>query len=446
MRQSNFKFGDDINTYKTTSILQNESVQNNPLIISSLDPNIKSDLRKSHFILGNNRPNYETSFNAEFYDKSKLMPKQDKNLENIGKSLSAHNYEFGDDKLDYLSENAARYGKPLINKDERLQNKINNQLLQKSNYKFGNDKQPWNSTSELSFTPKYIPEEEKKNMNLVKTNFILGDNNPDYNTINSQTYKPLPYQYKPVDQNLLKDLRAHHYKLGNSNNPLLTQNQVDFQDPSTLRNNYEPTIDNTSLRKSNFKLGDALPSEIYNTTYNTIHTPKKPEKVEKNILRSSGYNLIGNNNSKPLDYVTDYSDNFFPKKRNLDSQKEMINLMKNIRKSHFDFGGAKNDFSTSSRVAYKFNPEEAKKAHNKLNKDILKDLRATHYKLGYSNDFEISTQKKDFIPYGIIKEGKKDIALGSIDLGSNEPFKGISIYQSDYTKKEINQDENDCYC
>lgn len=162
MRQSNFKFGDDINTYKTTSILQNESVQNNPLIISSLDPNIKSDLRKSHFILGNNRPNYETSFNAEFYDKSKLMPKQDKNLENIGKSLRAHNYEFGDDKLDYLSENAARYGKPLINKDERLQNKINNQLLQKSNYKFGNDKQPWNSTSELSFTPKYIPEEEKK--------------------------------------------------------------------------------------------------------------------------------------------------------------------------------------------------------------------------------------------------------------------------------------------
>ena len=375
------------------------------------------------------------------------MPKYDKNLEEIGKSLRAHNYEFGDDKLDYLSENADRFRKPLINKDERMKNKISNQLLQKSNYKFGNDKQPWNSTSESIFTPKYIPDEEKNNINLVKTNFILGDNRPDYNTINSQTYKPLPYQYVPVDKNLLKDLRAHHYKLGNNNNPLLTQNQVDFQDPSILKDNYEPTMDNVSLRKSNFKLGDALPSEIYNTTYKTIHTPKKAEKIEKNILRSSGYNLIGsNNNNNPMDYLTDYRDNYFPKKKDVNSQKEMMNLMKIIRKSHFNFGEAKNDFSTSSRAAYKFNPEEAKKAQNKLNNEMIKDLRATHYKLGYSNDFEISTQKKDFIPYGNINEGRKDITIGSIDFGSHEPFKGISIYQSDYTKKEINQNENDCYC
>ena len=34
----------------------------------------------------------------------------------------------------------------------------------------------------------------------------------------------------------------------------------------------------------------------------------------------------------------------------------------------------------------------------------------------------------------------------NFDLGGNNPFKGISIYQSDYTKKELQDNGNDCYC
>ena len=108
---------------------------------------------------------------------------------------------------------------------------------------------------------------------------------------------------------------------------------------------------------------------------------------------------------------------------------------------------------------YKFDPEEAKKAQNKLNQELIKDLRRTHYRLGYSDDVGISTQKKDFIPYGIINEGRKDrMVEGNINFGGKEEFKGISIYQSDYTKKDLQdngsdytkkdlQDNgNDCYC
>jgi hypothetical protein len=327
-----------------------------------------------------------------------------------------------------------------------MQNKISNELLQKTNHNFGNDREPWNSTNEASFTPKYIPEQEKTNINLVKTNFILGDTKPDYNTINSQTYKRFPSQFVPVDKNLLIDLQSHHYKLGNASEPLITQNKVDYQDPNIFGNNFKATLDNVSLRKTNWKLGDALPSEIYNTTYKTIHTPKKAEILPKNVLRNGGLNLLNSNNI-PLDYLTDYRDNFVPKQKDLDSQKEMTNLMKQIRKSHFNFGETKPDYSTSSRVAYKFKPEEAKKAHNKLNNDLIKDLRATHYKLGYSTDVGISTQKKDFIPYGIINEGRKDrMQEGNINFGGNDSFKGITIYQSDYTKKEIKDNENDCFC
>ena len=445
LRQSHFKFGDHINNYMTTSILQNKTVEENPKIPSVLDQEAKNDLRKSHFNLGNNVPNYETTFNSEFYDKTKLLPPKDKNFDDLGKSLRSHNYEFGDDKPDYISETKYRFSKPLINPEERLKNQISNQLLQKSNHNFGNNKDPWNSTSERVFTPKYIPEEEKQNINLAKTNFVLGDTKPDYNTINAQTYKSFPYQFVPVDKNLLRDLQAHHYKLGNVSDPLITQNQVDFKDPNLLGNNFNPTLDNTSLRKTNWKLGDALPSEIYNTTYNTVHTPKKSEILPKNVLRSSAINLVSNN--VPLDYLTDYRDNFVQKPRNLDAQKEMGNLMKQIRRSNFSFGEAKSDYNTSSRAAYKFNPEEAKKAHNALDKEHLKDLRMTHYRLGYSDDIGISTQKKDFIPFGVINEGRKDRMIGgNIDLGGKDTFKGISIYQSDYTKKDIQDNGNDCYC
>ena len=429
----------------TTSMLQNKQVTENPKVPSTLDQALKNDLRKSHFNLGNNIPNYETTFNSEFYDKSKSLPKKDKNFEDMGKSLRSLNYEFGDDKPDYISETKFRFSQPKINPEERLQNKISNQLLQKSNHNFGNDKEPWNSSNQRAFTPKYIPEEEKKNINLVKTNFILGDTKPDYNTINIQTYKSFPCQFVPVNKDLLKDLQAHHYKLGNVKDPLVSQHQVDFQDPSLLGNNFNPTLDNNSLRKTNWKLGDALPSEIYNTTYNTIHTPKKAEILPKNVLKSSGVNLVSNN--QPLDYLTDYRDNFVKKDRNLDAHNEMNKLMKQIRRSNFNFGESKPDYNTSSRVAYKFDPEEAKKAHNKLNSELLNDLRKTHYKLGYSYDVGISTQKKDFIPYGIINEGRKDRMIeGNIDLGGNNPFNGISIYQSDYTKKEIPNNGNDCFC
>ena len=35
---------------------------------------------------------------------------------------------------------------------------------------------------------------------------------------------------------------------------------------------------------------------------------------------------------------------------------------------------------------------------------------------------------------------------GNIDLGGKDVFKGISIYQSDFTKKDIQDNGNDCYC
>ena len=167
-------------------MIQNKDIENGPKYSSNLDENAKNDLRRSHFNLGNNRPDFETTFRAEYYDKSNLLPKENIDSKNIEKMLRAHNYEFGDDKPNYISEAADRYTKPNVNPNDL--NKVNNQLLQKSNYNFGSNNEPWNTTQKRSYTPKYV-ENDKNNIDLSRSNFVFGDDKPDFKSINSQTYK-----------------------------------------------------------------------------------------------------------------------------------------------------------------------------------------------------------------------------------------------------------------
>ena len=437
LRQSHFKLGDDKNPYETTSMVQNRDIENAPRCPSLLDENAKNDLRKSHFNLGNNRPDFETTFRAEYYDKSNLLPKDNVDSKNIEKMLRAHNYEFGDDKPNYLTEHLDRYTKPEINPNDLNQNKINNQLLQKSNYHFGSNNEPWNTTQKRSYTPKYA-ENDKANNDLSKSNFVFGDDKPDFKSINNETYKSLPYSYVPVDQNLVKDLRSHHYQLGRNNDPLMTQYIADYKDPNLFGNNFSPTLDNNLLRQSHFKMGDALPSEIYNTTYNTVHTPKKA-KPEQNVLRRSALNVFGNN---PMTYLTDYRDNYVPKQSDLSNPNNL-----NLRDSNFNLGDMKNDYSTTTGNAYKFDPNAAKNAKNALDKDLIKDLQSTHYKLGYDDDIGLTTQKKDYVPYDVGENKLQKNPYGNnFNLGDNNKFDGISIYKSDYVEKEIPDNGNDCWC
>ena len=132
---------------------------------------------------------------------------------------------------------------------------------------------------------------------------------------------------------------------------------------------------------------------------------------------------------------------------NLNNKNDLNNLMNHIRKSHFNFGDMKNDFSTTSGNTYKYDPDAAKKANSRLNNELLKDLQSTHYKLGYDNDVGLSTQKKDFIPYGLNANTLGKInPENSFNFGDNNKFDGISIYKSDYVEKEIPADGNDCWC
>ena len=74
---------------------------------------IKQELSKSHFSLGNFAPTYFTNSQRDYYDKTSMRVKNDRDAHIIGPLLRKTNYVLGNDKPEYLSETALKYKLPL---------------------------------------------------------------------------------------------------------------------------------------------------------------------------------------------------------------------------------------------------------------------------------------------------------------------------------------------
>ena len=135
-------------------------------------------------------------------------------------------------------------------------------------------------------------------------------------------------------------LRVHHYQFGKSDlsSQLMTQNQVDYKDPGLLGKEKIPPLDNHLLRQTHWTLGDGYP-EMYNTTYNIVHTSKKGEH-ERSQGRGGSLDLKGN---VPMTYLTDYRENYIIKRAGPPDNIDNLN-----KKTNFNFGEMKSDFSTTS--------------------------------------------------------------------------------------------------
>ena len=134
----------------------------------------------------------------------------------------------------------------------------------------------------------------------------------------------------------------------------------------------------------------------------------------------------------------------------LEKKKQIDELIKNIKNSHFNLGDMKNDYNTVMYSSYQFNPNDAQTAKGVLDQQLLNDLRSTHYILGDDNVAKQTTQRRDYIPYNIrnIKINKPLLQQSHFNLGeqNNNRFEGNTIYMSDYIPKELPRDENECWC
>ena len=453
LRQTHFKLGDDINPYQTSSMDQSEGIEKAGKCNPSLDQKAKNDLRNSHFIFGNFDPNFNTTFRTEYFDKSKLVPKDNIDFKNIERKLRSQNYELGIDKPDYISETAAKYTKPNMDLNKNGPNRVSTAMLQQSHYVFGTSNTHWNTTHRRAFTPKRA-DTKMITKNLTKTNFVLGDDEPTIKSVNEEVYVKHPIQHNIMDKKLLNDLRSHHFEFGKDEvpNQHVTQNQIIYQNPNK-KFKRAPSLDSQALRETHWAMGDKtqeLP-DMYKTSYDRAHTPKKADLiiVKNNATLKSSFNICGNG---PMIYQTDYRASYIPLNNKIDpdDKKNIWNIIKTIKNSHFNLGEMKNDYNTVMDNSYKFDPNTAKNARGILDRKLINDLRATHYKLGQDIFANQTTQRKDYVPYKIggnpIK--KKGFQETNFKLGdlNNIKFEGKTIYMSDFIPKDLPKDENECWC
>ena len=95
---------------------------------------VKRDLAKSHFSLGNEDTIYKSEVMSEFIDKSKQNFNNENN--NNGKDLRKQNLIVGDDKPDYLSQTKITYTKKELENVAKISDEKRKDL-QKNHYKFG---------------------------------------------------------------------------------------------------------------------------------------------------------------------------------------------------------------------------------------------------------------------------------------------------------------------
>jgi hypothetical protein len=119
----------------------------------------------------------------------------------------------------------------------------------------------------------------------------------------------------------------------------------------------------------------------------------------------------------------------------------MKRLINNIRTHHWHLGENKNDFATTTGATFNYDKEKAGGARTNLNEALKNDLRATHYKLGYTPDNHQTTHQSAYVPFNNAKKvdilnpelRKSHFNLNQTNLGQDNK----TIYMTDYTKKEI---------
>ena len=456
--------------YQTSAQAQNESIPNDGKYHNNqLTEETKQRLRKSQFTLGSSKNDFSTDYNLEYYDKSSLNNRQSNNNEFkvIKEKLRGSNYEAGNDEMNYISENAGKYTKPILNYDEikktKLQTDQNTKNLRSQHFVFGQEKIPWNSSNREVFTPKKLDNNRynsQLNELIRKGNIQKPEENRDFTSETMLSYSKKPLVNNSMSQEFKENLRKNHFDIGDNNykGDVNTVNREDFKDPR-LNKDYtygKSVLDPYRFRKSQWSLAPQNGENYFNTTYSRTMTPKKlsPEDISNNANLHTSIQIGGDKMNKE-DYQSVYDSNFGNKNLmdgnyyiNNSDKKIFDNIKKFNKNSHIELLQGQGDYNTTMNEYYKYNPNDAKSAYNPLNEQARSNLRASHYQLGINNEMEKETSnRRDYIAYAPLKmdritSGKRNYE----SMGKNpnsDVFDANTIYQTDFTKKPMpKEDEN----
>lgn len=458
--------GDIPTNYQTSSQAQSANIPEKGRYDNRLSPEVKRRLQNSQFTLGDSKNDFSTDYNLEYYDKSSLNNRSNSNdLLEIRKKLRSDNYIKGQDETNYISENAGKYTKPILNYEEYKKNKMQTneytKFLRAGTVDLGSDNVQWNTSNRLQYTPKKLLNNRYVNNanQLSDKNFPKLKEDRDFKSEAMYSYNKKPLTNNKISNEFRENLRKNHFDFGdNKYTDINTVNREDYKDPRLDKNyNYNSfVLDKNKYRNSQWSLNGGQNENYFNTTYLRTMTPKKIIKQEIGNLAALQNNIqIGDGKSNPDDYNSVYNENYGNKNLNNDyylnyKDKEMADNIKNYNKnSHIELFEGKGDFNTTMGQSFKYNANDAKNAYNVLDPKFKMNIRGTHYQLGDNSEMEKETSnRRDYIAYPnnmverVVSANRRN--MENMNFGnSNENFDAATIYMTDYTKKPLMYDDEE---
>lgn len=181
---------------------------------------------------------------------------------------------------------------------------------------------------------------------------------------------------------LVKDLRAHHFKLGNDPSEYQSENAANYiEKPIHVTSANGPNPYKNSYRVADGTKGQ--PSH-YTSVYKEEMVPKElqPHAVSKGQRRDyAGTLKIGDPNSG-FEGISEFTDKFVPKQIETKDKHMQEALKKELLSTKINLGNDKNKYDTT------YLSEHDDKGYCKpagQSEEIKRDLRKTHYKLGYGD-------------------------------------------------------------
>ena len=182
---------------------------------------MKQKLQRSQFTLGSSKNDFSTDYNLEYYDKSSLNNKfKGDEYKAIKDKLRGSNYDMGNDKLTYISENAGKYTKPILDYDElkqaKIQNEENTKNLHSGHFNLGIEDVPWNISNRAQYTPKKIDNNRYNSEfnNLIRQgNFEKYQENRDFKSETMDSYNKKQLTNNRISDECKNHLRGNHFDI-----------------------------------------------------------------------------------------------------------------------------------------------------------------------------------------------------------------------------------------
>jgi len=446
LKKSHFVLGDDSMKDPYQSLYKRDHVQFDKVAASTLDTETLKDLRRHHFELGTDKGFPKSEAQENFIVRE--LPKGTKDeFDNVMKRNKAENLHFADDANYFSSVYNEKFNKNLDpNNPLRGANQaeIKKQVaaLQASNITLGNEGETYATSMRNAYINKLgTYEKAAPSINLMQTNFQLGDDMQPTESMYKHQHKQFPIEVTKLNDELKSDLRAHHFKFGDKDVNYESTSAGYFKQPGA--DNYKDKESNPLLYKNHFAFGDTRPS--YETSYNATHqqhSNQMPNRANDSLRDRSSNIVLGY--SEP-EKRSEAQSQFVPYK---DAKKAQLDeaLSKDLRQSHFRFDGPTH-YESYSHGIYKDVLDKAKEINPKgTMKELANDLRRNHFDYGNDPNLYKTSQRDAYKGMGgksseLEKELKTDLRRNHFDIGNNPgPFWKDTTYRVNYDWK-VAEDE-----